>query len=125
MQVAGAFNSIAAEGVWRTPSFLEAVIDEDSGESLQPLYAPESRRVMSQENAGALQGMLASVVERGLGRDAQPLHGSAAGKTGTAQTGTYNEAGEELMNYWFAGFWPAEDPKYTIVVSRTAPPNPL
>ena len=88
VQVAGAFNAIAAKGVWRTPSFLEAVIDEDSGETVQSLYAPESRRVMSEENAVLLQEMLASVVERGLGKDAQPLHGSAAGKTGTAQTGT-------------------------------------
>lgn len=124
VQVAGAFNAIAADGVWRTPSFLEAVIDEESGEVLQPLYAPESRRVMSEANADILQGMLASVVERGLGRDAQPLHGSAAGKTGTAQTGAFNEAGEELMNYWFAGFWPAEDPKYTIVVMQDGTPEP-
>lgn len=124
VQVAGAFNAIAADGVWRTPSFLEAVINEESGEVVEALYAPESRRVMSEENASFLQAMLSSVVERGLGKDAQPLHGSAAGKTGTAQTGTFNEAGEELMNYWFAGFWPAENPRYTIVVMQDGTPEP-
>ena len=124
VQVAGAFNAIAANGVWRTPSFLEAVIDEVSGEVVQPLYAPESRRVMEEKNAAALQKMLASVVEQGLGKDAQPTHGTAAGKTGTAQTGACNEAGEELMNYWFAGFWPAEDPRYTIVVMQDGTPEP-
>lgn len=124
VQVAGAFNAIAADGVWRTPSFLEAVIDETSGAAVQSLYAPESRRVVSEENAAALQEMLASVVEYGLGKDAQPLHGCAAGKTGTAQTGVFNEAGEELMNYWFAGFWPAEDPRYTIVVMQDGAPEP-
>lgn len=124
VQVAGAFNAIAADGVWRTPSFLEAVIDETSGAAVQPLYAPESRRVVSEENAAALQKMLASVVEYGLGKDAQPVHGRAAGKTGTAQTGAFNEAGEELMNYWFAGFWPAEDPRYTIVVMQDGTPEP-
>ena len=91
---------------------------------MQSLYAPESRRVVSEENAAALQEMLASVVEYGLGKDAQPLHGCAAGKTGTAQTGVFNEAGEELMNYWFAGFWPAEDPRYTIVVMQDGTPEP-
>lgn len=124
VQVAGAFNAIAAGGVWRTPSFLEAVIDENTGAAVQSLYAPESRRVMGQENADILCGMLESVVENGLGKDAQPQHGRAAGKTGTAQTGTYNEAGEELMNYWFAGFWPAEQPRYTIVVMQDGVPEP-
>ena len=124
VQVAGAFNAIAAGGVWRTPSFLEAVIDENTGAAVQSLYAPESRRVMGQENADILCGMLESVVENGLGKDAQPQHGRAAGKTGTAQTGAYNEAGEELMNYWFAGFWPAEQPRYTIVVMQDGVPEP-
>lgn len=124
VQVAGAFNAIAAGGVWRTPSFLEAVIDENTGAAVQSLYAPESRRVMGQENADILCGMLESVVENGLGKDAQPQHGRAAGKTGTAQTSTYNEAGEELMNYWFAGFWPAEQPRYTIVVMQDGVPEP-
>ena len=40
----------------------------------------------------------------------------AGGKTGTAQTGQYDENGEELLNYWFSGFYPADDPRYTITV---------
>ena len=42
--------------------------------------------------------------------------GTAGGKTGTAQTGQYDENGEELLNYWFSGFYPADDPRYTITV---------
>ena len=116
IQVAGAFNAIAAGGVWRTPSYLEAVIDERTGEVRETLYDPESRRVMDAQSASALQAMLASVVENGLGRAARPSYGLAAGKTGTAQTGAFDEAGNELMNFWFAGYWPAQEPLYTIVV---------
>ena len=28
------------------------------------------------------------------------------------------------MNYWFAGFWPAEEPRYTIVVLQDGTPEP-
>ena len=62
--------------------------------------------------------MLAGVGSDGLGREAQPTWGTAAGKTGTAQTGRYDPEGEEYKNLWFAGFYPAEDPQYTIVVMQ-------
>ncbi|MGL5973197.1 MAG: penicillin-binding transpeptidase domain-containing protein, partial [Oscillospiraceae bacterium] len=34
----------------------------------------------------------------------------------TAQTGQFDEEKNEYLNAWFAGFYPFEDPKYTIVV---------
>ena len=46
-----------------------------------------------------------------------------AGKTGTAQTGQFRE-GEELKNYWFAGFYPADRPRWTIVVMQDAQTEP-
>ncbi len=60
--------------------------------------------------------MLVGVVEEGLGRRAAPRAGGAGGKTGTAQTGRRDEADEEIMDAWFAGFYPAAEPVYTIVV---------
>ena len=40
---------------------------------------------------------------------------SAAGKTATAQTGRY-EKGKEICEGWFCGFFPAEEPQYTVIV---------
>ena len=37
-------------------------------------------------------------------------------RPGTAQTGQYDENGEELLNYWFSGFYPAQAPRYTVTV---------
>ena len=45
------------------------------------------------------------------------------GKTGTAQTGQFS-GGTELKNYWFAGFVPAEQPSYTIVVLQDTQAEP-
>lgn len=47
---------------------------------------------------------------------AKPTYTTAGGKTGTAQTGQYNKAGEEILQGWFAGFFPADQPKYVVVV---------
>ena len=40
-----------------------------------------------------------------------------------AQTGQFRD-GEELKNYWFAGFYPAEKPRWTIVVMQDAQTEP-
>ena len=41
---------------------------------------------------------------------------TAGGKTATAQTGRFDEEGDELEEGWFAGFFPAENPRYVVVV---------
>ena len=38
-----------------------------------------------------------------------------AGKTGTAQSGVF-EHGKEVCRTWFAGFFPANDPKIAVVI---------
>lgn len=120
VQLAAMFNAIATGGEWRAPQFVECAVDEASGEEVQSFAAPAQKRVFTEETAAALRELLACVVAEGTGREAQPTQGAAAGKTGTAQTGQFNEDGSELKNLWFAGFWPAEQPKYTIVVLQDA-----
>ena len=53
-----------------------------------------------------------------------PAWQTAGGKTGTAQTGQFDPEGEELLNYWFSGFIPAEQPKYVITVLQDAALEP-
>ena len=52
----------------------------------------------------------------GTGVNGSPANTSSAGKTATAQTGRYNENEEEILCTWFAGFFPFEEPRYTVVV---------
>lgn len=47
---------------------------------------------------------------------AKPLLISAGGKTSTAQTGIYNENGNEISISWFSGFFPIDDPKYVVTI---------
>jgi len=65
-----------------------------------------------------LQKLLENVVndEEGTGRRFQSLPYKVAGKSGTAETGKETENNEKIINKWFAGYFPAEAPKYALVV---------
>lgn len=65
------------------------------------------------ETIDKLQELLQLVVthSEGTGRAFQPLPFAVAGKSGTAETGE-----EGLVNKWFAGYFPADRPKYALVV---------
>lgn len=116
VQIAAMMNTIASGGVYRTPFFVCGSVDETDGTPLETLAHPQSRRVMSAENAAFLRKMLQQVVEEGTAQDAAWLEEGAGGKTGTAQTGQFTPGGTERKNLWFAGFYPAQQPRYTIVV---------
>lgn len=116
MQVAALFNTIAADGVYRAPYVLQATLDETTGQPVEPLSHPRGRRVLPAQSAALLRTMLVQVVQQGTAQDAAGVSGGAGGKTGTAQTGQFTPEGTERCNLWFAGFWPAEKPRYTIVV---------
>lgn len=116
VQIAAMMNTIASGGVYRTPFFVCGSVDETDGTPLETLAHPQSRRVMSAENVALLRKMLQQVVEEGTAQDAAGLEEGAGGKTGTAQTGQFTPDGTERKNLWFAGFYPAQQPRYTIVV---------
>lgn len=79
-------------------------------------------RVMSAGTARAVRAMLRGVVTRGTARMADVPGWPVAGKTGTADKpkpgGGYYD-GKTLAT--FAGFFPADDPRYVIVVSLDEP----
>ena len=115
LQITAMMNTIASGGAYRPPRFVCGVVDE-ALRLVTPLQVPEAQRVCREDTAQVLRDMLRSVVEEGIGQDARPREGTAGGKTGTAQTGQFDGNREELLNYWFSGFYPAEEPRYTITV---------
>lgn len=118
LQIAAFMDTIASGGSWHSPFVVEGLVNEADGNLLEKTPAPAERRVLERADAERLQDMLATVVSAGIGGEAQPTFGTAAGKTGTAQTGRYNEQGEEQLNFWFAGFYPAQEPRVTVVVMQ-------
>lgn len=115
LQIAAMMQAIADDGVYREPVFIKGIADKN-GSLVDIPEAGEHRQAMSRSTARLLQSMLTTVVEDGIGKEAATERWTAAGKTGTAQTGRKNAEGEELMDYWFAGFYPAEKPQYAIAI---------
>ena len=72
--------------------------------------------ICSQNTLHIIQGMLEGVVEKGTGKAAHSDIVRIAGKTGTAQIasgGGYRRAGHQVS---FAGYFPADKPKYSCIV---------
>ena len=116
VQMAAFINIFANGGVYIAPTFVEGIVNEYTQTVTESLYAPLRRQAVDPATAEAVKTMMIHVVDEGLGKSAKPAVGGAGGKTGTAQTGRENKEGEEIMDAWFTGFYPAENPRYTIVV---------
>ena len=114
LQITAMMNTVANGGVYRTPAFVQGIVDAD-GTLTGQTRAADTRTVFDAATARVLRSMLAPSCRRGSAARHSPNR-HAGGKTGTAQTGQYDENGEELLNYWFSGFYPADDPRYTITV---------
>jgi cell division protein FtsI (penicillin-binding protein 3) len=106
LQLAAMYNIFANDGLYLTPYIVE-------GDTL-----PEPRRVFSQEVGATMKQMLQYVVQQGHLNDIMPKELNIAGKTGTAdiydtRQGKYLKDG----TLSFAGFFPADNPTVTMVVS--------
>ncbi|MDQ0339557.1 cell division protein FtsI/penicillin-binding protein 2 [Caldalkalibacillus uzonensis] len=72
---------------------------------------------ISPYTAYQLQKLLAGVVQEGTAQALNDRPWQAAGKTGTAQAnGGPFSAQAALNHHWFAGYYPANHPRYTITV---------
>ena len=84
--------------------------------NLTPAERDAPVQVCSPKTASTIRDMMIAVVEEGSGKSAKPTVGGAGGKTGTAETGWVGEDGKTMVQNWFTGFFPAENPQYVITV---------
>ena len=106
------YCAIANGGKYYIPSVVEGTLKDGDFKEYNfgsPTVA------MKESTAATLKEALKSVIEEGTGVLAKPKTVSAAGKTATAQTGKF-ENSKEIYNTWFCGFFPFEEPKYTVIV---------
>ncbi len=125
IQITAMINTFANAGAYISPSLVEGVYNGYTDEMTESFYDPVIRRVFSENTAReVIAGMEMSVTE-GSSDEAATLFGAVAGKSGTAETGrtlieATDENGDPLDETvgWFSGFYPADDPKYTITVMQ-------
>jgi len=111
------YNAIANDGVMVKPRFIKEVkawnkeIHIFEKEIIHP-------QIASLETIKKVQNVLKHIVERGTGKSLYSPDFSMAGKTGTAQTEYWMADWASNRRYIssFAGYFPAEDPKYSCIV---------
>ncbi|MEP7236195.1 MAG: penicillin-binding transpeptidase domain-containing protein, partial [Ignavibacteriota bacterium] len=87
------------------------------------IHPQEIRRVISEETAKTLIGIMCGVVDSGTGTSTQIKGIHIAGKTGTAQQFVSGHYSKEHYTSSFIGFFPAEKPEYEILVIMRSPRN--
>ena len=112
VHIAGLAAATVNDGVLCRPTLLLGEVDEAG--VLQEAEPAAPQRVFSASTAAILRDMMRTTMVDGTGEKGQPFHLGAGAKTGTAETGWY-EDGVEVVQHWFTGFYPSEDPRYVIV----------
>ncbi|WP_136480504.1 penicillin-binding protein [Cognatitamlana onchidii] len=116
LQTLAFYNAVANNGVMVKPRFLKEVKEFDK--VVEPFEREVvNKKICSDETIGKLQDLLKNVVakDHGTGHRLYSKNFSMAGKTGTCQK-DYRD--KEKLNYIssFAGYFPAENPKYSCIV---------
>jgi len=112
------YNAIANNGKMMRPRFVKEVVK--NGETIMK-FEPEviKEHIAKPQAIRTMQTLLEHVVSQGLGKKAGSRLFKVAGKTGTAQV-SQGKSGYKsgVVQYWlsFAGYFPADNPRYTCLV---------
>jgi len=114
LHISNLIQAILNDGVFIKPSLILGEVISTAGGDIKP--KKDEVKIFSKSTADFLKNSMVDVIENGTGKLAKAQSVTSGGKTGTAQTGQYDENREEYLNAWFTGFFPAEQPKYIVTV---------
>ncbi|MEZ5014835.1 MAG: penicillin-binding protein [Chitinophagales bacterium] len=123
LQILTVYNGIANDGKMMKPYLVDRI--EKYGATVEE-HKPEvlNDKMCSKRTLEELKECMEAVVDSGTAKSLKNSYYDFAGKTGTAQL--YDPALKAYgHNYLasFAGYFPAEEPKYTIIVVISSPSN--
>ena len=120
------YNAIANDGVMVKPKFVKAAVKD--GQIIHE-YPTEiiREKIASESTLQKIRTILEKVVSQGLAKPAGSKQFAVAGKTGTAQISQgaagYTAGGRKYL-VSFCGYFPADAPKYSLIVSIQKPGLP-
>ncbi|MBN1405560.1 MAG: penicillin-binding protein [Candidatus Omnitrophica bacterium] len=121
IQLACAAAVVANKGVLMKPRIINKIVDL-SGKSIVEFKTETKRRVVSEDTALKVAGLMEGVILRGTGTLAKISGYSAGGKTGTAAkiepSGAYSKSRYTAS---FVGFAPIEDPAIVVCIMVDEP----
>ena len=123
LQTLSLYNAVANDGKMVAPLFVKEI--RRLGNTIEHFDTRViDEQIASDATIGKLQAMLAGVMIEGTGKRLRNPQLSMAGKTGTAQMAD-GAAGYSNRKYQssFAGYFPADNPKYSMIVVVQNPRN--
>lgn len=111
LQLLTFYNALGGNGRMVKPLFCKEIIDGTKHQQIKPVVMRE--HICSPRTAAIMKDLLVGVVEHGTGDNIKNNTYGIAGKTGTA---VHNYQNFSRYNASFAGFFPAENPKYSCLV---------
>jgi cell division protein FtsI (penicillin-binding protein 3) len=114
-----AYTVVAGKGRAIPLHVVERVLDAETGVTIRGAdHQPVEVFAGAEAAFGTVHDVMRAVVSEGTGRRAQVEGLTIAGKTGTAQKPDLERGGYKEGAYvaWFAGFFPAENPRWVAVV---------
>ena len=115
LQMAAALSAVINGGHLMEPYLVESVTDS-AGAPVRRHEPREIRRVISQETSDLVRSFMEQVVAEGTGKNAAVEGYRIGGKTGSSQT---NEKDRTIVS--FAGFAPADDPAFLVLLAYDCP----
>lgn len=124
LQTLTLYNAIANNGRMVKPRFVEGLMYH--GDWVKTFNTDVLKQsICSRPTLKKVQSMLKGVVERGTARNLKNDNYKIAGKTGTAQIANiesgYSDRSRITYQASFAGYFPADNPKYSCIVVVNAP----
>jgi len=118
IQLITAVNTIANNGYLIKPTLIEKILDAEK--EIIPPPSP-TQKILSPETVNKITQMMVEAVIYGEAKWAAPKNIKIAGKTGTAQIPIGGKYDKEKTIASFVGFFPADNPQYTILVTLKEP----
>ncbi len=117
LQMLTFYNAIANDGYWVQPIIVKHI---KNGDKIEVDFTEIQRRtdepIASPAAIKKVKKMLEGVVEKGTARSQRSNYYRFAGKTGTAKKLKNGAFGEGIYYTAFAGYFPAENPKYSCII---------
>ncbi len=115
LQILAFYNAIANDGRYMKP-FLVKEIQREGKVIQKNRPKGTKRRIAGAKAIKGIQTMLEEVVKTGTAKRLKSDIVGFAGKTGTARSGYDQEEEKKMYNASFAGYFPAKNPKYSVMV---------
>jgi cell division protein FtsI (penicillin-binding protein 3) len=114
LQILNFYNAVANDGKQMQPYLVSEI--RRSNKVVKAFKPKVLRQIASEDNILLAKEALEEVFINGTAKSLKSRHFTMAGKTGTARVNYSNKAEEKKYNASFAGYFPADNPQYSMIV---------